>query len=55
VSECHNTIKTDIREMGWDGRDCIHVTQDEEQCRARVCKGNVIPIQAMEALRVARG
>jgi hypothetical protein len=29
-------IKTDLREMGWDGVDWIQLAQDRNQCRALV-------------------
>jgi hypothetical protein len=31
-----NNIKMDLREIGWDGRDWIDLTQDRDQWRAFV-------------------
>jgi hypothetical protein len=31
-----NNIKMDLREVGWDGRDCIDLAQDRDQWRALV-------------------
>jgi hypothetical protein len=31
-----DNIKLDLREIGWDGMDCIHLTQDTDQWRALV-------------------
>jgi hypothetical protein len=31
-----NNIKTDLREIGWDGGDWIELTQDRDQWRALV-------------------
>jgi hypothetical protein len=28
-----DSIKMDLREIGWDGVDCIHVAQDRDQWR----------------------
>jgi hypothetical protein len=28
---CEDNIKMDLREIGWDGMDCIDVTQDRDQ------------------------
>jgi hypothetical protein len=31
-----DNIKIDLREIGWDGMDCIDLTQDRDQCRTLV-------------------
>jgi hypothetical protein len=31
-----DNIKMDLREIGWDGRDWIHMAQDRDQWRALV-------------------
>jgi hypothetical protein len=31
-----NNINMDLREIGWDGMDCIDVAEDRDQCRALV-------------------
>jgi hypothetical protein len=31
-----DNIKMDIREMGWEGMDCIELTEDREEWRALV-------------------
>jgi hypothetical protein len=31
-----DNIKMDLREIEWDGMDCIDVAQDRDQCRAIV-------------------
>jgi hypothetical protein len=31
-----NNIKMDLREIGWDGMDWIHLAQDRDQLRALV-------------------
>jgi hypothetical protein len=31
-----NNIKTDLREIGWEGVDWIHVIQDRDQWRALI-------------------
>jgi hypothetical protein len=31
-----NNIKMDLREIGWDGMDCIDLAQDMDQLRAFV-------------------
>jgi hypothetical protein len=33
-------IKMDLREIGWDGMDWIHLAQDRDQWRALVNNGN---------------
>jgi hypothetical protein len=29
-----DNVKMDLREIGWDGIDCIHMAQDRDQWRA---------------------
>jgi hypothetical protein len=31
-----DNIKMDLREVGWDGRDCIDLSQDRDRWRAYV-------------------
>jgi hypothetical protein len=31
-----DNIKMDLREIGWDGMDCVYVVQDRDQWRALV-------------------
>jgi hypothetical protein len=31
-----NNIKMDLREIGWDGMNCIYLAQDRDQWRALV-------------------
>jgi hypothetical protein len=31
-----NKIKMDLREIGWDGVDCMHMAQDREEWKALV-------------------
>jgi hypothetical protein len=31
-----NNIKTDVREIGWNGMDWIYLAQDRDQCRVLV-------------------
>jgi hypothetical protein len=31
-----DSIKMDLREIGWDGRDCIELAQDKDHWRAVV-------------------
>jgi hypothetical protein len=31
-----NSIKMDFREIGWRGKDWIHLDQDRDKCRALV-------------------
>jgi hypothetical protein len=33
---CVDNIKMDLREIGWDGMDCIDLAQDRDQWRALV-------------------
>jgi hypothetical protein len=40
---CVDNIKMDLREIGWDGTDWIHLAQDRDQWRALGEHGNEPP------------
>jgi hypothetical protein len=33
---CVDSVKMDLREIGWDGMDCIHLAEDRDQWKALV-------------------
>jgi hypothetical protein len=39
-----DNIKMDLREIGWDGRDWIHLAQDMDQWRALVNTVMELPV-----------